>query len=690
MPNHTAFFKRVVLFSITFTVTSQVLFAQPEKLDSLRSQFQQRPIDSNVVKAAIKLAEHFSWSVPDSGLHYAREAIRLNQESKGGANFTASAWNASGYAYYMKAEYAKALDAFRNYYSFSAKAGNKVHMAFALNNEGNVHIELADYASALDKYKEALALRQSIRDSAGIAMSRNNIGFIYKDIGDYEKALENFFYGLRAYEKLKDKKAEAKTHNYIAIVYGRKKEYVNAIDHLQKAIALQIETNDLNELAISRQTLANIYLTQGKLEEALEELRAALTIYEERDDRRQLAMVSDDFGRVYLQKQQADSAAFYFGRSVRENQAIGNKRNMATPLLGLADAQTRIKQYSAAKVSLDSAYAIINLSQKKEDLRKYYETAAAYHSAIGNHSEAYRYQQNLTAIKDSLLNEQNLKAMADMAVKYQTEKKEQAILLQKAEIERKNIIIWSVAGLFLLGAALGISSYRRYRLKQQARLQMEILNQQEMATRAVIKAEEDERQRIARDLHDGVGQMMSAARMNLSAFESGIQLENSDQKISLEKIIGLVDESCREIRSVSHNMMPNALLKNSLASAVRDFIDKIDKRALKVHIYTEGLDERLDSNVETVLYRVIQECVNNVIKHAEASTLDISISRDKEGISATIEDNGKGFDTQDRSRFEGIGLKNISTRIEYLKGTVDFDSAPGRGTLVAIHVPLTA
>jgi signal transduction histidine kinase len=278
--------------------------------------------------------------------------------------------------------------------------------------------------------------------------------------------------------------------------------------------------------------------------------------------------------------------------------------------------------------------------------------------------------------------------MADMAVKYQTEKKEQAILLQKAEIQRKNIILWSVAALFLLVAALGISSYRRYRLKQQARLQMEILNQQEMATRAVIKAEEDERQRIARDLHDGVGQMMSAARMNLSAFESDIKLENTEQKISLEKIMGLVDESCREIRSVSHNMMPNALLKNSLASAVRDFIDKIDKRALKVHIYTEGLDERLDSNVETVLYRVIQECVNNVIKHAEASTLDISISRDKEGISATIEDNGRGFDTQDRSRFDGIGLKNIITRIEYLKGTVDFDSAPGRGTLVAIHVPL--
>jgi signal transduction histidine kinase len=210
-----------------------------------------------------------------------------------------------------------------------------------------------------------------------------------------------------------------------------------------------------------------------------------------------------------------------------------------------------------------------------------------------------------------------------------------------------------------------------------------------MATKAVLEAEEGERQRIAKDLHDGVGQMMSAAKMNLSAFESEINFANTDQQLSFEKIIQLVDESCKEVRSVSHNMMPNALLKNSLAAAVREFIDKLDQKTLQVHLYTEGLDERLDSNTETVLYRIIQECVNNVIKHSGASTLDISVVKDKDGVSATIEDNGKGFDIADKSKFDGIGLKNIVTRAEYLKGTVDFDSTPGKGTLVAIHVPVS-
>jgi two-component system NarL family sensor kinase len=219
-------------------------------------------------------------------------------------------------------------------------------------------------------------------------------------------------------------------------------------------------------------------------------------------------------------------------------------------------------------------------------------------------------------------------------------------------------------------------------------LKTEIMKQQELATKAVIEAEEEERQRIARDLHDGVGQMMSAAKMNLSAFESEIKFSNEDQKRSFERIIHLVDDSCKEVRHVSHNMMPNVLQKNSLAAAIHDFIDKIDKKALEIHLYTEGLDERLDSNTETVFYRVIQECVNNVIKHSAATTMDISVVRDKDGISATIEDNGKGFDTTDKEKFEGIGLKNILTRVEFLKGTAEFDSTPGRGTVVSLHVPL--
>jgi two-component system NarL family sensor kinase len=230
--------------------------------------------------------------------------------------------------------------------------------------------------------------------------------------------------------------------------------------------------------------------------------------------------------------------------------------------------------------------------------------------------------------------------------------------------------------------------YNRSKLKQETRLQLEIIKQQDFSTKAVLDAEEKERKRIAGDLHDGVGQLFSVVRMNLSGLLERAKLGNESDKILAEKTLALVDESCKEVRSISHQMMPNVLLKSGLADAIKNFIDKIDKETLKIHLQTFGLKNRLESNVETVLYRVIQETVNNVIKHAEATELDIQLVKEDESITATIEDNGKGFNTLQLKGLEGLGLKNIRTRVEYLKGTVDFDSSIGRGTVVSVWIPL--
>src|SRR5690606_2977144 len=125
-------------------------------------------------------------------------------------------------------------------------------------------------------------------------------------------------------------------------------------------------------------------------------------------------------------------------------------------------------------------------------------------------------------------------------------------------------------------------------------------------TQAVLAAEEHERQRIGQDLHDGVGQMMSAVKINLSVFQHNINFATEQERLKYDNIIGLVDESCKEVRTISHNMMPNALLRAGLVSAIRDFVNKIDDKVMEVNMYTEGLQERLNTDTETILYRVIQ------------------------------------------------------------------------------------
>jgi signal transduction histidine kinase len=178
--------------------------------------------------------------------------------------------------------------------------------------------------------------------------------------------------------------------------------------------------------------------------------------------------------------------------------------------------------------------------------------------------------------------------------------------------------------------------------------------------------------------------------MNMSNIAHHIQFENSQTESSFQKTLELVDESCKEVRTISHQMMPNTLLKYGLASAIRDFISKIDTSKLSVNFDSYGLNERLDANTETILYRVLQEVVNNVIKHANANKLDIQISKDDDSITTTIEDNGKGFDTRAANQKDGIGLKNIRSRVEYLKGSVEFDSQINKGTVVIIWIPFDA
>ena len=172
--------------------------------------------------------------------------------------------------------------------------------------------------------------------------------------------------------------------------------------------------------------------------------------------------------------------------------------------------------------------------------------------------------------------------MAEMQTKYDVEKKDLELAKNKAEIESnekqafiKNIIIASIIALLLLLSIVAILFYRKKQVEQQAKLNAEIAFQKEVRTKAIIEAEEKERRRIAQDLHDGIGQLLSAAKLNLSNLDSNIPNQTVEQKSAMQNALSLVDDSVKEVRAVSHNMMPNTLIKLGLASAVREFITKL-------------------------------------------------------------------------------------------------------------------
>lgn len=568
-------------------------------------------------------------------------------------------------------------------------SGNEYDKMISFLALGRTMIVKGSYKLAIKYFNQAIAISENKSDTL-TAAALNGIGTSQWQLGQHTDALLNHFKAVRLWERAKNEKGIASSDIHIGMVYQTQEKLPLAEKHVRNAVAI-LEKNDDPGMHISAMhTLANIYGMEGKIKEAFELDLKGIAIAEKTNNEFAKALFYDNMGNCYLYGNPPDykKAVEYFTKTLHIDSAFKNQKQMSDSYANLGDVFIEQKKYGEAIPYLQRSVELARESGFTQGAIKALMQLSTAFKESGQEDAAYISLQNAMKAKDSFAKSNSEAHMAEMETAYETEKKQQQINIQKIQISNKNYLIIGIILVIVFVKLLVLSAWLRARLKQKAKFQREIMKQQELATKAVLAAEEKERQRIARDLHDGVGQMMSVAKMNLSAFESDLQFLDKDQQESFEKIINLVDESCKEVRNVSHNMMPNALLKNSLAIAIKDFVDKIEKRSLKVRVYTEGLDDRMDSNLEIILYRVIQECVNNVIKHAEASRLDISVLKDNEGISATIEDNGKGFDIGDKDKFEGIGLKNIITRIEYLKGMVDFDSSPGRGTLIALNVPL--
>lgn len=522
-----------------------------------------------------------------------------------------------------------------------------VSFAVLLSNKGRAYYFKGSYDSAARLYYTAISILEKQNEPAKLANVYNEIAKLYRKTGDLNRAAEKYDIALKLFQSVKDSSGISMIYNESGVVYEYGKNYKEAISRYEASLAICEKRRDLTGIAYALDNLAGVYTILKQFDKAELNLLKALSLRKQLKDSFALALNYSDLGSMYLAK----------GSFLKANESVTESNNIA--------------------------YAIKYL----ELLSNNFNLLSDIAKEQGNYQQAYEYSLKHGSLKDSIYNIDRQKAIEELSTRYETAKKEQQLKIQSYQIQKRNIWLCIIAALFLVGGYVSWLAYNRHELQQQARLQQEIINQQQLSTKAVLAAEEKERIRIAKDLHDGVGQMMSVAKMNLSAIHDEV-LSSTGNQAKLDKVIDLVDKSCKEVRHISHNMMPVALEKAGIAAAIREFIENIDNRLLTIHFYTEGTDERPDPNVETVLYRIIQECVNNVLKHASASHLDISLIKDDEGFSATIEDNGKGFDDKQAGNHEGIGLKNIKTRIEYLKGSIEWNSSPGKGTLVALHVPV--
>lgn len=628
-------------------ICNSLLHAQVSKADSLRKLINIEKDEQTRMQELLLLAIEFRTINPDSLLNVSETLISLSQKNRD-ENMR------------MKAEINKVY-----YYLNVSKPDSGLQLTnrniLTLNKKSGSDSLLAQYFSA-----------------AGLSLMRLN---------RQKDAMENFINGLRKAEKTGDRFAIAKLQHNVGWAYMELNQFDEAIHHFKSAIQT-IENNNLRiKFAPTYNNLASCYGAVKKYDSLYKFAKIAITIAHDQNNYAAEANGWNILGTAYNAQKKFTEALNCFLKAKPLRDKAGDPFYIVSDLSVLSELYANMNRPEEGLLAGKEALKIVQEQNMQAKLPMVYKAIAMNYEKANNFSEAASYYKKINDLKDSIYTNASQEAMAEMETKYETEKKERIIQEQEFKLKQKNYFIAAVSSFLLLSIILAWLLYNRRKLKEKALLQEAVLQQQQLAAAAILQAEENERQRIAKDLHDGVGQMMSAAKMNLSAFENGLQFRDDEQKNSFDRIISLVDESCKEVRTVSHQMMPNVLLKSGLGKAVTEFLDKIDQKVLKINLYTEGLNENIDENIEIVLYRVLQESVNNVIKHSGATELDISLVKETEGITATIEDNGKGFDIHHLSEKAGIGLKNMRARVEYLKGTIDFDSSPGKGTLVAIFIP---
>ncbi len=355
----------------------------------------------------------------------------------------------------------------------------------------------------------------------------------------------------------------------------------------------------------------------------------------------------------------------------------------------LGEAYYQMGKYSLAEKTLDTGLGIIKAAALPEYAEiDFHRVLSSTYAATGKYQKAYEHYRIYTHIQDSVNKKDKLniinqyKTRKQIAAKDREIDRKQIELLKKDnQLKVKDLWIGAVsAGALLLGGLL-LSLYRHSKNKERM-----LLQEQEIGRlHAIVQGEEKERSRLGRELHDGIGGMLASVRLNLGVVKQEYHTTDPVQK--LEHIMDMLRDMATEIRKTAHNLMPDVLTRHSLGKALTMYCEDINQSGiLNIELQLQGNPEPLDKGTELMLYRIIQELIQNIIKHAQATQTFVHIWQHDKKLSITVEDNGEGFDAATDSN--GYGMQNLDFRIRALQGTVSFVSARGKGTTVYIDFEL--
>ncbi len=541
--------------------------------------------------------------------------------------------------------------------------------------------------SAVHFLDMAKSTARSIDATAALIQICSGLGYVYISAGKPEKGLDNLFEGLRLLDKKPDPEMEFKVRTNIGWAHLELKQYRECVDqgleNLRRMKGTSFEYIALynyNNMAISYGALGHLDSAQFFIEKGI---RAAL----DNNDSQSLANAYFILGTIYSNANKFDLAVEQYLKARPYRDKVGNPLYVVSDLYAMSELYFKSGDFKSGIQAGEEALALAtkyNLLLKFEGT--YYSLAQNYEGAK-DFKNASRYYRLWAIAKDSVYNHGNAEAIAEMQTRFDTEKKEQQLALQKAtlaeqkaDLERTYAIIGGLCLTLILIFVIYLLLRSRRKKVREAFIR-------EAQIHATIQSQETERRRFARDLHDGMGQLISALRLALHTVNHHSPLDERIEVVN--KAESLLNDMHHEIRSIAFNLMPQTLVQSGIVPALKEMGSRLnDSNNLSVRVNSFDMPERLAELQEISLYRIIQEWITNIIKYAGASVVEVQFVGHEEEINVVIEDDGKGFEVALLEEGVGNGWKNIRSRLNLIRGTIEIDTRPERkGTTVTIRMP---
>jgi signal transduction histidine kinase len=509
------------------------------------------------------------------------------------------------------------------------------------------------------------------------------IAAIHGEQGDYENSLKISFKILRIFEREKDSFALASTYNSIATDYHEMGKIDESLINLKKALAIFNKLNKKKDIANTTRNIGEVYLSKHDTITGIKYIKESLKIANQINEPYEIGYSLYVLGTSFAKSQPKTGHKYLLqAKSLIEQ---GNYKSLLTNIyISLGnfhqDTDNNFKAINFYKKALKLAEELKELPPKKE----IYKGLFFIYKQQGDFQKAFEYQDEYMLVKDSILNKENLKTISLLEKQYETEKKEKEIItlseqklkddIRIAEQQRQvKWLVVTIIGVILLSVLLFLLFKQRSKNKRQNEL-----------IDAISETQNIERKRIAQDLHDSIGGSLALIKNKLEVVSDKEQPSKQD----LTETIKTVSNTSDNLRRISHNLMPSELIKFGLVSGIQSIIEQLNKEELNAQLYAHNMEQRIDPVKEIQLYRIIQEIIQNALKHANAKNISISLNKYAKHLNLMIEDDGNGFDITLQKNKKGIGLNNIKQRISQLKGTFNIDTAINRGTTYNIQIPI--